>query len=66
MHAVVRQCSKFSAVNTGVVADDVLGPTGRTGLAGPITKLVVGNTQTVTHTCGCRSKSVSVGVCGNT
>ena len=66
MHAVVRQCSKVSAVNAGVVADDVFGTTGRTGLAGPITKLVVGNAQAVTHTCRSRSESVGVGVCGST
>ena len=51
MHAVVRQCSKVSAVNAGVVADDVFGTTGRTGLTGPITEFVVGNAQAVTHTC---------------
>ena len=60
MHAVVRQRSKVSAVNASVVADDVFGPTGKTGLTGPITKLVVGNTQAVIHTCGCRSECISV------
>ena len=66
MHTVVRQRSKVSAVNAGVVADDVLGTTGRTGLAGSITEFIVGNTQAVTYTCRCRSERVSVGVCGST
>ena len=66
MHAVVRQCSKVSAVNASVVADDVFGTTGRTGLAGPITEFVVCDTQAVTYTCRCRSESVGVGVCGST
>ena len=60
MHAVVRQCSKVSAVNASVVADDVFGTTGRTGLTGPITKFVVCDTQAVTHTCRCCRESVSV------
>ena len=66
MDTVVRQCSKVSAVNTGVVADDVFGTTGRACLAGPITEFIVGNTQAVTYTCRCRGESVGVGVCGST
>jgi len=66
MHAIVRQCSKVSAVNASVVADDVFGTTGKTGLTGPITEFIVGNTQAVTHTCRCCSESVGVGVRGST
>lgn len=66
MHTVVRQRSKVSAVNAGVVADDVFGTTGRAGLTGPITEFVVCDTQAVIHTCRCRSESVGVGVCGST